>query len=271
MKSAKIFWQSQSGNTYTCVLKAKEALEGAGCSVSLSHILSGAPDAGGADLLVFAFPVYNFKPATAMAEFIEKLPACSKETPALALITCTGLMANIPYLLRKKLKPKNILLAEAVKIPASETYILLRKYFKGTMELDSRLNDTELEGVKSQIAGILNSGLKKKAYIFNPFSLWHWLGRMSPEAAPGKPFKKRSWDEEKCTLCGDCYALCPSGSITRSGDKLSVNTSTCVGCCGCFNICPSSAWKMDNFGEEYFLKNRHAAELVRAIKSSTKH
>ena len=270
MKSANIFWQSQSGNTYACVIKTKEALEAVGFSVSLRHILSSAPDALEADLLVFAFPVYNFKPATAMAGFIEKLPACSKETPALALITCTGLMANIPYILRKKLKLKNILLSEAVKIPASETYILLRKYFKGTMELDSRLNEAELEGVKKQIAGIMDGGLKKKAYIFNPFSLWHWLGKMSPEAAPGKPFQKRSWDEEKCTLCGDCYALCPSGSIKRSGDKLSVNTSTCVGCCGCFNICPSNAWKMEKFGEEFFLKNRHTAKLVEAIRASTK-
>ena len=238
---------------------------------ALHSVLSSAPDAAKADLLVFAFPVYNFKPATAMAEFIDRLPVSTKEIPALALITCTGLMANIPYCLRKKLKPKNILLAEAVKIPASESYILLRKYFKGTMELDSRLNDAELEGVKQRIAGILSGGLKRKPYLFNPFSLWHWLGKMSPKAAPGKPFKKRSWDEEKCTLCGDCYTLCPSGSIKREGDKLTVNTATCVGCCGCFNICSAGAWKLDNFGEEYFLRNKHTAELVRAIKSSTKH
>jgi ferredoxin len=48
--------------------------------------------------------------------------------------------------------------------------------------------------------------------------------------------------EEKCTGCGKCKRVCPSGAIT--GEKKEVHTidpETCIGCGACISECPFDA------------------------------
>ena len=266
MKSAKIFWQSQSGNSYASVLAAKDALEENGWSVRLHHMLSDPPAAINENLVIFSFPVHNFKPAALTREFIKGISPAEKMVKALALVNCTGLMANVPYCLRKLLKEKNVDLAAAKKVRGAETYILLRKYMGFSKRQDTLPDKMILDSVRDFIRRKLDDGMKHETMLFNPLSVWHWLGRISPDNAPGKAFYGRSWIKEKCTLCGNCYTFCPSRSIKRDSDVLSCNEETCVGCCGCFNICPVSAWQLKNYEEKYFLKNKKTPELIKAVR-----
>ena len=89
------------------------------------------------------------------------------------------------------------------------------------------------------------------------------LIEISPDNAPGRAFFGRAWDREKCTLCGYCYALCPSGAITRDGEILKCEDNKCVGCCGCFNICPASAWTTPVYKTENFYKGPYAKDLIK--------
>lgn len=265
MKTAAIFWQSQSGNTFACVKAAAEELERGGTGVYLHHILSKEPPDFKAEVLIFAFPVFNFKPATTMRDFIESLPPEVKGKKALIIVTCTGLWSGTPYTVKRMLKKKGVELCGAVLAKGSESYILLRKYVKA-LNNSGMPDEKELQKVKTFITKANKKELKPRFYLFNPLSLFYWLGVVSPDNAPGMVFTNKIWVKEKCTLCGYCYKLCPSGAITRQGEILSCDAKKCLGCCGCFNICPVSAWTTPAYKKENFYKGEFAKELVKTLK-----
>lgn len=265
MKTAAIFWQSQSGNSIACALKAAEVLKAECFEVKLYSMLSKEPAVIPQDcLFVFVYPVFNFKPATATKEFIGRLERESNARKAIAICTFAGMIANTRHIMRQLLKEKNIELAGHLKVKCSESYILLRKYMGFMKKQDGLPDEKSFNAIREFIKRKISDNFRKDFLLYNPLSFWHWLGALSPENSPGRPFSKRRWLKDKCTLCDYCRKLCPSGSITRVMDDLSADTETCVGCCGCFNICPVRAWQLDNYGEKYFLKNPHTAKLLKS-------
>ncbi|MFK5925544.1 MAG: 4Fe-4S binding protein [Desulfuromusa sp.] len=47
-------------------------------------------------------------------------------------------------------------------------------------------------------------------------------------------------DSEKCTLCGKCAAVCPTGVITVS-DAVTTVADNCIMCCACVKVCAAEA------------------------------
>jgi len=265
MKTVSIFWQSHSGNNFACVKAATEEFEKAGVAVKTQSILSKESLPLEAELYVFIFPVFNFKPATAMRDFIMNLPETVRGRKVLVIVNCGGFWANVPAIMKKLLKEKGMFLCGALKTRGSESYIVLRKYIKA-LNNGGMPDAKELEKVRVFIANACQTELKPENYFFNPLSLFHWMGRFAPDNAPGRTFRHRVWDKEKCTLCGYCYKLCPSGAITKEGADLKCDEKKCVGCCGCFNICPVNAWETPAFKKEYFYKGEYAKELIKTLK-----
>jgi len=264
MKSVTIFWQSQSGNTFACVKAAAEEFEKAGAAVFLQNILSKEPLKIDTEVYIFAFPVFNFKPASAMKDFINNLPGEVKGKKALIIVSCTGLWSGTPYTIKKLLKKKGIDLCGGVLARGSESYILLRKYIPALNNCGLP-DQKELQKVRDFAAKANKNELKPKFYMFNPLSLFYWLGVVSPDNAPGMVFKNKLWAKEKCTLCGYCYELCPSKAIARETDTLKCDGDKCVGCCGCFNICPVSAWTTSTYKKENFYHGEYAKELIKTL------
>ena len=267
MKSATIFWQSQSGNTFACVKTAEEELERNGVKVKLHHILSKNPPDISSEVLIFAFPIYNFKPATTMRDFIKNLPEGVKDKRALIIVNCSGLWTNTPAIMKKLLKTKGITLCGALKTKGSESYILLRKYVK-LLNNNGQPDTKQLQKVRNFVKKAFEKELKPKFFFFNPLSLFHWLGAISPDNAPGMAYPNRTIDMNKCTLCGFCYKLCPSGAITREDDSLKCDEKKCLGCCGCFNVCPVSAWETPTYKNENFYKGEWVKEFIKQALNS---
>jgi formate hydrogenlyase subunit 6/NADH:ubiquinone oxidoreductase subunit I len=49
-------------------------------------------------------------------------------------------------------------------------------------------------------------------------------------------------DQARCTGCGDCIALCPTGALGRLEGKASlINAEACTYCTACEDICPAGA------------------------------
>ena len=48
-------------------------------------------------------------------------------------------------------------------------------------------------------------------------------------------------DEETCTLCGACQAVCPTEAITLGEVAVRVNAEACCGCGACVEVCPKGA------------------------------
>ncbi|MBI4361737.1 MAG: 4Fe-4S binding protein [Euryarchaeota archaeon] len=46
---------------------------------------------------------------------------------------------------------------------------------------------------------------------------------------------------ERCTLCGECVELCPTGALELRGTRLGLTAAECVGCGACVPGCPEGA------------------------------
>ena len=55
------------------------------------------------------------------------------------------------------------------------------------------------------------------------------LGGVAPET-----------DRDKCTLCGKCAAICPTGAIEVT-DSVATDAAACVMCCACVKVCAEDA------------------------------
>ncbi len=54
------------------------------------------------------------------------------------------------------------------------------------------------------------------------------------------------WDEENCTLCGECQKNCNFNAVIRIMDQIMVFTELCHGCYACSELCPVNALPMVN-------------------------
>ncbi|HUU83965.1 MAG TPA: 4Fe-4S binding protein [Phycisphaerae bacterium] len=52
-------------------------------------------------------------------------------------------------------------------------------------------------------------------------------------------------DEEACTPCAACQAVCPTEAITLCETAVRVNAQLCRGCGACVAVCPSGAIRLN--------------------------
>lgn len=64
--------------------------------------------------------------------------------------------------------------------------------------------------------------------------------------------KEMQVDREKCTGCGTCQAVCPSGALHIEGGQPVLDTGACVLCGKCVNFCPAGVREI--VGQEYSVK-----------------
>ncbi len=55
-------------------------------------------------------------------------------------------------------------------------------------------------------------------------------------------------DRDKCTMCGECAARCPSRAIVtdKTASSIGINIDECVFCALCEDVCPRGAVRMSN-------------------------
>jgi len=54
--------------------------------------------------------------------------------------------------------------------------------------------------------------------------------------------KQTVWiDVQRCTGCGSCVKVCPTGAIALVNDKAHINEELCKGCEVCIDACPEGA------------------------------
>ncbi|MBF0363742.1 MAG: EFR1 family ferrodoxin [Oligoflexia bacterium] len=297
-----IYWYSQSGNSWVCAERAKSTLERCSanvplCESMLKEIKKISPDESQvesqdekkADFLILVFPVYNFDLPVVVENFIRKLISLQSQLlpkKAYAIITKGGMEANTPWNLKKILRSYNIELIDYCSLAVEDSYIPLRKWFgfalkkglpneKTLMKVDKFINDICCSRSRSKSKSRIPN---RRIILFNPFSIFHWIGKFSKNFGPKSLLGKRSWDKEKCVNCELCIKACPVNAISitlasAESEKKFINNydynydyEKCIGCCGCLNLCPTNSWTSENFHPKYYYKPSHYKNFVKIIK-----
>jgi len=260
-----IFWYSQTGNSFSCAERAGKILENNGYEVTFSYVLNPAENSYDADLFLFIFPTMQFYVPPPMKNFITNMTRQPAHKKALAITTCAGAPANAPYILKRMLSEKNIDLVNYLVIKSRNSWIFLTKLIP-VLRKTAKPDEKSFARVESFIQRNIINGIRKKQILFNPLSLFHWIGvfgESSSENELKKLYGDRSFIKEKCTDCNFCVALCPSGAITRD-EEIKYNDDLCIGCCGCMNVCPTNAWQCSKIPAENFYKGIKVKEMAKA-------
>jgi ferredoxin len=260
-----LFWYSQTGNSFSCAERVGNLLERNGYDVTTSYVLNPTDNSYDADLFLFVFPTMQFYVPSSMKNFINNMPRQSSNKKALAIITCAGAPANVPYILKRMLSEKNIDLVNHLVIRSRNSWIFLNKIIPVTPKTN-KPDEKSFIRVESFIQRNIINRIRKKLTIFNPISLFHWIGVYGESASENelkKLYGDRTFIKEECIDCNFCVALCPSGAISRA-EEIDYNDDLCIGCCGCMNVCPTNAWQCSKIGPEHFYKGMNVKRMAAA-------
>jgi len=262
-RKVTLFWYSQTGNSFSCAERAANLLEKNGYAVSLSYVLNPADDSYDADLFLFVFPAMQFYVPPPIKKFINNMPRQSANKKALAIITCAGAPANVPFIMKQILSKKNIDFVNYLIVKSRNSWIFLTKLVP-ILKKTKKPDEKSFVRVESFVKKNIINGIRKKLILFNPLSLFHWIGVFGESASENelkKLYGDRTFLKEKCTNCNFCVALCPSGAITRE-EEIHYNDDLCLGCCGCMNICPTNAWRCSKIDPENFYKGINVKRMA---------
>lgn len=79
-------------------------------------------------------------------------------------------------------------------------------------------------------------------YKIRPFDLpppGGWRGPLNLSPLFKILFRKKPWwkSQDKCTLCGDCSAICPTNSIAIDNERIIIDKKECIECLCCTESC----------------------------------
>lgn len=237
----RIDWWSATGNTALGVDRLRRALEtrGASCrSAKISLQDPEPPDFRDVDLWVLAAPVFDFRVALPLQRFLE---TCSppRDLPVAALLTYAGLPDRAPSDLARRIRRTGARPWRWTGLVCEESWPLARRFLPA---FDRRGEPgpggmAELEAWSASLVEGLARGDAPRSWwrMPTPFTCLAWLYH---------PALLR-WtfpitvDMSRCSDCGACEGVCPTGRIRR--DRFPHPQGDCVGCYGCVNACPSDA------------------------------
>lgn len=246
MKKAVIFYFSGTGNTWWAAETLAGELRHKAVEVqSLSIEQVSLKDAdrliADCDAIGFAYPVYGSDLPQLMKNFISGLAPAEDRA---AFVFCTQWMwSGDGARVGAELLQNNgfeIKWAEHFCMPnnISVTVTSFLPYTNDQKKLARRLAKTAVK-IK-RFAGRLSSG---KPFL-RGFSRIALLSGNIQRVPFRKMFERLrddvGIDPERCTYCGACVRLCPSGNLVLEGRDFKTK-GTCILCVRCYNFCPHMA------------------------------
>lgn len=246
MKRTVIFYFSGTGNTWWVSETLARHLRDGGAPAQACSIEQLQPGEAErrirqSDVVGFGFPVYGSDLPQPMKDFIGSLPVFPEEIPCFVFCTQwiwsgdgarTGADLLGPHGFR-------VLWGDHFLMPNNVSVGLVRLPYTndpGKLEAVRERNSRKIGGLARRIL----SGTPRRRG-FSPVSLL--LGSL--QRAPFRRAFHRLRDDihpdpARCTGCGYCIRVCPSGNLLLEGGRVSTR-GTCVLCMRCYNFCPESA------------------------------
>lgn len=251
-----LYWYSATGNTLNLARAAVDVWTALGHSVTAFDMLNEKgetpPSPDSFDKVVFAFPVMIFRPPLVARRFAGNLPTARSPVPAHIMITSGGMGARSDSVFAEILEKKGLNVRSAVELVCEDSYIPFRKWF-GSFNKKALPDEGTRKAAETFAREVATENLEKP---FAPLgglvrNFFAGIGKNAPEDAGRSFLGPRELQAERCTCCGLCARLCPTGAIVLDGGHPVVTEKSCVGCCACFNNCPTDAWRLGRFALKY--------------------
>lgn len=234
-----IHYWSATGNTAMAAEAAAAGLRAGGAVVRLVDMRTGDRDGiGEAGLWVVAAPVFDFRPALAVEDFVRSLGALEGVRVA-ALLTYGGFPGRAAWRLAGWLHGLGAEPWDWCGLRCEDSWPVLRRFApcfcsRGEPSADAR---SAFEAWWRAVPGRLAEGDRGRSWwrLPTPFTL------LTPFYARGlvRRWFRITVDLAACTQCGRCVDRCPTGRMRIDG--FPKPAGDCIGCYGCVNVCPEKA------------------------------
>jgi NAD-dependent dihydropyrimidine dehydrogenase PreA subunit len=232
--SATIFCFSGTGNSLAI---ARTVAKGLDADVQLIPDALDKTAPLDADCVGIVFPVYMWGPPLMVARFARNL-RLKPDTYCFAVTNYGGMPGATLQILAKQLKQADITLAAGFGVQMPGNYTPM--YGAIPEAKQTAMFDTFKQQVDEIIAAVRERRSTKLAGS-NPFVRALFSGLIYKTCSPRIPsMDKGFWVDDRCTGCGRCYRMCPSGNIQMSGGKPAWQ-HRCEQCMACLQWCPEEA------------------------------
>lgn len=203
--------------------------------------------------LLFVFPIHSWGLPVLMLRFIEKLKVEGYINQMIYMVcTCGDDCGNTDKVLQKMLSKKGLDLHGAFSVRMPNTYILLPGF-----DVDKKsLEEEKLIEAERRIQEIgdmiLGERPVKKLYTSGSFACLK-TNMVYPLFARFFIGKTSFYATDKCTACGLCARICPTGTISLEEQRPRWGND-CVQCLACIHRCPVRAIE---YGKQTQQKGRY--------------
>ena len=259
--STLVFSFSGTGNSLNVALKIQENIEN--CKIlSISKVVEEKNFKFEAAKIGFIFPVYFLDIPHIVREFLKKIKILGNPY-IFAVATCGGEVGKSFKTINKILAKQNRKLNSEFKMVFPSNSIVMMNKSQTPEEISQRINNTEveIEEITNIIIQNKNVGFTStKVSFFNRFVSWmgkFFLFKMLND----RTFKV---DEDKCTKCGTCVAVCPMNNIEIIDGKVTWKHN-CECCAACLHWCPQRA--IENMGTHDAPRYHHPQITMKQMKT----
>ena len=205
--------------------------------------------------LILGFPVHDFGPARNVLEVVSKIASQEVQKPAFVLATHGGNPGRSLAAAAERLEKKNYEVKGGVDLLYPSAWVVSAQKVNdiaGIEKFINRFESPQKKELRTQqiknFAKFINQYLDPRRGVdteliteFVEYPYIHSTQILTKLYEPNiaMRFFSITVDMDKCTKCGICEKVCPSGRMKIS--SFPKPAGKCFGCYGCINNCPVNA------------------------------
>lgn len=192
----------------------------------------------------FCFPVHGWQPPKVVRRFVARLNITNPQSHyCYALCTCGDSAGLAMDMLDRCLKEKGLKTDSRFSLVMPESYVALPFMYTDRPEREQHKLETAQMAMHLIVPCVCErrKGIEAIKHGPLPWILSHVIGAVFNRVLiTDKPFEV---DPNRCSKCGVCAKICPTGNIRygQNGTPEWTHNDRCAACLACYHHCPRHA------------------------------